>query len=347
MAADMNAIINPKISVVMSVYNSAAFLVEAIESVLKQTFSDFEFIIINDGSSDETETIISSFNDNRIVHVNNDGNKGLIYSLNYGISISRSQYIARMDADDICDKTRFEKQIREFEKNNQLVICGSLIKTFGDGKNFVSHMPITHEEIISSILFICPFAHPSVMIRKDALLKLDFIYREDFKHSEDYDLWSRLVFTGNCKNIPEYLLKYRVHGAQASILHKEQNHKNVIKIQSNILKSFDFTPSPDESTILLNIFKGISRKNKNYLMETGALINKLYNLFSKKYPQYGETHAQMLVSRWFKICGNSGLGITNVKNAFNLSFFKIKYLKFTDLIKLIYKTCINYQQLEK
>ena len=114
----------------MSVYNSAAFLVEAIESVLKQTFSDFEFIIINDGSSDETETIISSFNDNRIVHVNNDGNKGLIYSLNYGISISRSQYIARMDADDICDKTRFEKQIREFE--NKRVVQEDYFSDFRD-----------------------------------------------------------------------------------------------------------------------------------------------------------------------------------------------------------------------
>ena len=344
MAAD----INPKISVVMSVYNSATFLTEAIESVLQQTFSDFEFIIINDGSSDKSDDIISSFKDKRIVSVSNDGNKGLIYSLNRGISIAKGQYIARMDADDVCDKTRFQKQILEFEKDDKLVICGSLIKTFGKGnEEFISHMPTTYAQIISSIFFTCPFAHPSVMIKKEALLKLDVIYREDYKHSEDYDLWSRLVFLGNCKNIPEYLLNYRVHAGQVSTIHEELKYSNVSKIQTNILSYFNLTPSVSESAILLNLFKGISRKNQDYITEVSVLLNELYTQFKLKYPQYSDVNAQILVSRWLKICGNSGLGFTNVKNAFSLPFFKVKYLKFKDLIKLLYKTSTNYQQLEK
>lgn len=344
----MDTVIAPKISVVMSVYNSSAFVAEAIESVLQQSFSDFEFIIINDGSSDNSEAIITSFKDKRINYIVNEGNKGLIYSLNRGISVAKGQYIARMDADDVCDKTRFQKQINEFEKDPQLVICGSFIKTFGGGKEtFVDYMPTSQEEIISSIFFTCPFAHPSVMIKKESLMKLDNIYREEFKHSEDYDLWSRLVFTGNCKNIPEFLLNYRVHSAQVSTVHEDLKYKNVTKIQSNISQHFGFAPTNQESKILLNLFKGISRKDKNYLLETASLINKLYTHLEKKYPKYSQIHAQILVSRWFKVCGNSGLGFSNVKNAFSLPFFKVKYLKFRDLIKLLYKSAINYQQLEK
>lgn len=344
----MAANVNPKISVVMSVYNSSAFVAEAIQSVLQQTFTDFEFIIINDGSSDNSEAIISSFNDKRINYVVNEGNKGLIYSLNKGISIAKGDFIARMDADDVCDRARFEKQLNAFRNDSNLVICGSFIRTFGNGsENLIDYMPVSHEQIISSIFFTCPFAHPSVMMKRESLLKLETIYREEYKHSEDYDLWSRLVFTGNTINIPEFLLNYRIHGNQVSTVHEEQKYKNVMKIQSNISAHFNFNPSAEESAILLNLFKGISRKDKTYLKETAALINKLYSSFLQKYPQYSDTHAQILVSRWFKVCGNSGLGFSNLKNAFSLPFFKVKYLKFKDLIKLLYKTSTNYQQIEK
>lgn len=344
----MGSTVGPKISVVMSVFNSAAFVAEAIESVLQQTFSDFEFIIINDGSNDSSDNIISSFKDKRINYISNDGNKGLIYSLNRGISLAKGLYIARMDADDVCDKTRFQKQIQEFESDEALVVCGSFIKMFGNAKeSFINYMPVTHAQIISSVFFTCPFAHPSVMIKKEALLKLDAIYREDYKHSEDYDLWSRLVFLGHCKNIPDYLLNYRVHNNQVSTVHENLKYKSVVKIQTNILSHFDLLPTVSESAILLNLFKGISRKDKSYLHETSVLLTKLYRQFKQKYPQYSEVHAQILVARWFKICGNSGLGFSNIKNAFSLPFFRVKYLKFKDLIKLLYKTSINYQQIEK
>ena len=97
------------------------------------------------------------------------------------------------------------------EKDENLVVCGSFIKTFGNGtEQYISHIPITNAQILASIFFTCPFAHPSVMIKKEALLQLEEAYREDYKHSEDYDLWSRLVFVGNSINIPEFLLNYRI-----------------------------------------------------------------------------------------------------------------------------------------
>lgn len=343
----MVADVSPKISVIMSVYNSAAFVKEAIDSVLQQTYSDFEFIIINDGSTDTSEDLILAVTDKRIRYVRNEGNKGLIYSLNHGVSIAKGRYIARMDADDICDVSRFQKQIHEFEKSPELIVCGSFIKTFGAEENYIDYMPVSHGDILSSIFFTCPFAHPSVMMRKEALAKLNSVYREEYKHSEDYDLWSRLVFTGTCKNIPEFLLNYRVHTAQVSTVHEAVKYRNVTKIQSNIASEFNLTLNPSESSILLNLFKGISRKDRTYLNETRLLIEKLYAYFSKKYPEYSQINARIMVARWLKICGNSGLGFYNVKSAFNLSFISLKYIKFKDLLKLFYKTLTNYQQIER
>ena len=344
----MDKNINPEISVLLPVYNSEKYILEAINSILNQTFSNFELIIIDDGSTDTSEEIISKINDKRIVFEKNDTNKGLIYTLNKGIRLSRGSYIARMDADDFSVANRFEKQILEFEKDENLVVCGSFIKTFGNGtEQYISHIPITNAQILASIFFTCPFAHPSVMIKKEALLQLEEAYREDYKHSEDYDLWSRLVFVGNSINIPEFLLNYRIHEKQVSTVFDEHKYQSVSKIQTNLLSQFNIIPTAIESKFLLNLFKGISKQDENYLNSGVIFLDKLHLQFAIKYSNYKEEQTMVLVSRWIKICGNSGMGLLNIKLAFKLPFFKVKYLKFKDFIKLFYKTITKYSQLDK
>ena len=329
------------ISVLMPVYNGQQYLAEAIASILNQSYKHFEFLIINDGSFDKSEKIIKEFNDSRIVYIKNE-------TLNRGVGLAKGAIIARMDADDISVSTRFEKQIQEFEKDEKLVICGSFIKTFGNGtEEYISHIPFTNAQIMSSIFFACPFAHPSVMIKKESLLQLNEFYREDYKHSEDYDLWSRLVFVGNSKNIPEFLLNYRVHDKQVSSVFEDHKYQSVSKIQTNLLSQFNIIPNATESRFLLNLFKGISKQDKHYLYSGLAFVDKLHRQFGVKYPNYIEDHSQVLVSRWLKICGNSGMGLLNIKLAFKLPFFKLKYLKFRDFIKLLYKTITKYSQLDK
>lgn len=336
------------ISVVIPVYNGSKYLEEAILSILNQTYHNFELLIINDGSTDNSEEIIKSFKDKRIVYIKNEVNKGLIFTLNNGVLNSKGEFIARMDQDDISHPERFAKQIIEFNNDIDLTICGSFMKTFGNGKPiFINYLPITKAEIISSIYFTCPFVHPSVMIRKSNLLKLNEIYREDYINSEDYDLWSRLVFIGNCLNIPEYLLNYRVHEKQMSTVYQDSKYQTVSKIQSNLLSKINIVPSKKESEFMLNLFKGISRQDENYLFSGLAFLNKLHNKFKIQHQKYIKEHSKALLSRWFKICGNTGLGLLNIKLAFKLSFFKLKYLKFKDFIKLIYKTITGYNQLDK
>jgi len=340
--------VNPLISVLMPVYNGQQYVAEAIESILNQTYKNFELLIIDDGSSDNSEQIIKGFNDSRIVFIKNETNKGLIYTLNRGVGLANGTYIARMDADDISHTERFEKQLLEFQNDEKLVICGSFIKMFGSGtERFIDYMPVSNAQILSSIFFSCPFAHPSVMLKKQALLQLNEIYREEYKHSEDYDLWSRLVFVGNSKNIPEFLLNYRVHDKQVSKVFEEHKYQSVAKIQHNILKQFNITPSALESSFFLNLFKGISKQDKAYLNTGLKVLNKLQQQFAISYPDFIDEHQKILVAKWFKVCGNTGMGLLNLKFAFKLPFFKVKYLKFKDFIKLLYKTIIGYKQLDK
>lgn len=163
----------PLISVVMPVYNAELYLDEAIQSITNQTYKKFEFIIINDGSTDKSLEIIKKYKDeySRIVLISRE-NKGLVFSLNEGISKAKGKYIARMDADDISLSTRLEEQVAFMEENQEIGVCGSWVEVFGDNrKNTIWKMPKSNEELKTRLLFSVPVAHPSVMMRKEILDK--------------------------------------------------------------------------------------------------------------------------------------------------------------------------------
>lgn len=330
----------------MPVYNAATYVGQAIESILSQSFRDFEFLIINDGSTDASEQVILSYKDPRIHYIRNDGNKGLIYTLNRGVVMAKGDYIARMDADDISQPQRFEKQLAEFKKDPELVICGSFIKTFGRSEAYIDYMAATNAQVMSAIFIACPFAHPSVMLKKQALLALDAVYRNDYKHAEDYDLWSRLVFTGHAKNIPEFLLQYREHDQQVSTVYQDIKYQTVEKIQLNLLHRLGLEPTAQERSFHLNFFKGISRQSPDYLIMGAHWLGHFGQAFTELYPQYAGEFNRMLSTRWLKIAGNSGLGMKGLKLAFRQPFFRVKYVNFKDLIKFFYKTLTGYKQVE-
>lgn len=203
---------NPAISVVMPVYNSEKYLSEAIESILNQTFSDFEFIIVNDGSTDSSLSIIESYmaKDDRIVLISRE-NKGLPASLNEGIAIAKGKYIARMDADDISLPRRFKKQYDFMESHQEVGVCGTFAYFFHkkpSKKQIIRH-PQDHASLIVRLLFSVCFIHPTVLMRKSVLDEMDYVYDISFKNSQDYELWSRLVDKTQFYNLQEPLLYYR------------------------------------------------------------------------------------------------------------------------------------------
>jgi len=234
---------HPKITVLLPVYNGDKYLRESIESILKQTFNNFELIIINDGSTDNSLKIAKSFNDPRIKIINNKKNLGIIKSLNIGLSQAKGKYIARLDADDISLKNRLETQYSFLEKNKDIILIGGWAEIINDKGEYIrKKTPVTSfEQIKYWAMFIGnPFIHSSVFFRKDNIKSIGG-YSHNYKHVEDYDLYLRLIKNGyKIINLPEIFIKYRIHDqsiGQSRDSKKEQN-ANVKKIIFNNINHY-------------------------------------------------------------------------------------------------------------
>lgn len=209
------AIKHPLVSVVMPAYNSEKYIAEAIESILNQTFKDFEFIIINDASTDKTLEIIKEYakKDKRIIVINNEKNIKICKSLNRGIKISKGKYIARADADDISYPDRFQNQIEFMEKNDDVGVVGGYMQIFNGetGKNISVRRYETEDKILrKNIFFYSPLSHPSVVFRKQVFDNIG-LYNENYTDCEDLEFWFRIGFKYKFANIPKILIKYRHH----------------------------------------------------------------------------------------------------------------------------------------
>ncbi len=199
----------PKVTVLMSVYNGEKYLREAIDSILNQTFKDFESIIINDGSTDSSREIILSYNDPRIRLIDNEKNTGLTHSLNKGLQLAKGEYIARQDADDISLPERLERMTDFLDKNKDVELLGSsFINIDEKGKELsVSLLNTDDKEIKNMLLSGNHFGFE--MFRKRVMEKVGF-YREEFRYAQDYDLALRIAEVSKVANIKEPLYKYRI-----------------------------------------------------------------------------------------------------------------------------------------
>jgi len=217
----------PAITVAMSVYNGERFLAAAIESVLGQTFGDFEFLILDDGSTDATAAILRSYAraDSRVRPIIRE-NRGLVASLNEMLGQARAPIVARMDADDICRPNRFERQLAFLDQHPDHGVVGSWSEDMGEHGEPIfrtgADHPITHEEVLEAIAegrqVIC---HPAAMYRRDVVLSVGG-YHAAFRHCEDYDLWLRLASVTKLGNVPERLVRYRRYDGQVSARHSTE-----------------------------------------------------------------------------------------------------------------------------
>lgn len=276
---------NIKISVLMPVYNTnKKYLKQSIESILKQTYKDFEFIIIDDGSDIKTKKFLKSFKDDRIVLIENEKNLGLIKTLNKGIKLAKGEFIARMDADDISTPDRFEKQLLYMTKNPEIGVLGSAFQIFQKREEKIV-MPTTDEDAKKMLQTgVSPFAHPSVMIRKDLLE--DVQYSETFKHCEDLALWAKLYDKTQFANLPDVLLKYRWHGNNVSKKHTFEQSLNTQTIIYLNMEKFFNQACGEEFAIIRKLKDGkrISTKEYRKLLEKEHLIeaNKMFKKIAKQ-----------------------------------------------------------------
>lgn len=198
----------------MSAFNSEKFLEQALDSLLRQTFMDFEIILFDDASTDKTKEIIRAYSklDSRIIPVYNEVNLGLTKNLNRGISQSQGEYIARMDADDIALASRFEVQVRYLENHKEIDIVGSsAIDIDENGRELqLRKSPELHDQIIELLPKANPMTHSTVMFRRDKFAKISF-YNESYKTTQDYEMWFRAAGNGiQFHNLQEVLLMYRM-----------------------------------------------------------------------------------------------------------------------------------------
>jgi glycosyltransferase involved in cell wall biosynthesis len=249
----MDKIVNstPKITVLMPVYNCELYIKEAVESILNQTCSDFEFLIIDDASTDKTVSIIKSYQDSRIQLIEKPLNTGLTNSLNLGLRLARGKYIARMDGDDISVPERFAKQITFLEANPDVVLCGAWFNIVGSNK--LVKVPEHHDAIKLALLRGNCIAHPTVMMRKEILDEFSISYEEQKEAAEDYDLWVRLLMLGKLHNLQEVLLGYRMHNAQVSSKRMLQQNRITIATRLKLLNALDYKMDVFEIDVLKKI----------------------------------------------------------------------------------------------
>lgn len=209
-----------KISVIMPFYNCEKYLDESIKSILNQTFSDFEFIIINDASTDNSDEIVKKYLcDKRIIYIKNDKNIWIVQNLNKWINLSKGEYIARMDWDDISLLNRFEKQISFLENNKNIWIVWTFVKIINEKNQITSTIekPTWTKNVKDNLFLYLTIIHWSALIRKETYIKV-WLYREKYLYTEDNDWTYRAIFSWICEwdNIPEYLYLYRKHSLSSN-----------------------------------------------------------------------------------------------------------------------------------
>lgn len=207
----------PLVSIIMPVYNTELYVKEAIDSILKQTYTNFEFLIFNDGSTDNSKEIISSIKDPRIKFFDSRENQGYLTHLNNGLQSAQGKYIARMDSDDISMPTRLEKQVSFLERHSYVDIIGSNIWLFSNSKKKIAIWTYPKEdgEFKARLMSNTCFAHPSILFRRKLVDSSVYYYDQEFYPAEDYELWTRLKLQQvKFYSLDEPLLKYRISETQ-------------------------------------------------------------------------------------------------------------------------------------
>ena len=266
----------PKISVVMSVYNGQKYLREAIDSILNQTFKEFEFIVIDDGSTDKSVEIIKSYVDPRIILIKQE-NQGLAAALNGGIKIAKGKYIARMDADDISEVDRFSLQLQYMENNNHCVAVGSLSNIISKDGDFLylAENTIDSKKLKTVLPYTTPFAHGSSFIRVSAIRSVGG-YHEQMRFGQDMLLWIDLAELGDFAIIPKPLYNFRITPFSNSRTSKKNQ-----KIEKKIFYEYyrDRTLNIDKIKLIPEIGGGLSYNQKMSKYHKGiGVIDLIYKL---------------------------------------------------------------------
>lgn len=317
----------PLVSVVMTVYNADKYVVEAIKSILNQSYTNFELIVVNDASTDDSAEKILQLEDKRMIFLENEKNAGIVFSRNRGLNFAKGKYIAIIDSDDIALPYRLEKQVEYLESHPNCGICGSYYKSIDQNghKNFSFKVPLTSKENKTFLLFNVPFCQSSIMM--PAQIAKRFMYRVGFDIIEDYEIALRVSKQYEICNLPIYTTLYRFHGNNITIGKLQQMRAVRKRLDAEVLSDLNISFSENELELHSNFINGCYDYFKDeHTME--ALENWLikYFEFIKAIPDYDLVFLRKMIAiRWWNLCYNTSnwtfLWNTTLLSELTISYF--------------------------
>ncbi len=311
----------PAITVLMPVYNGEKYLREAIDSILTQTFTNFEFLIINDGSTDSSEQIILSYTDPRIRYVKNEANLKLIASLNKGFTLAAGKYVIRTDADDVNHAERLQLQYNFMEQHPDVGLLGTGFETFGENlpTKTVIYSP-DHNTICLKHLYQIHLSHGTSIFRMEVVRKNKLFFDPAYAHAEDYELWTRFSAVSKLANIPQVLYRVRHHEHEVSRLHSNVQQQNSLRVRQNQFKKLGCPLSEEGISLFTKIAQHEYTCGTQYIEQAQKLLEELTRANDQTGFIDRQFFKQSMATYWFNIANNcTTLGVPVVKQ-FNSSW---------------------------
>ena len=329
----------PKITVFMAAYNESNHIKRSIESILDQTFTDFELIVLNDGSTDDTVSVVKTFKDERIVLAHNEGNKGLVFTRNRLLELAKGEYIAILDSDDIAYKDRL-KLLYDFLKNQpDVALCGGHANIIDENSTKTGqrlNVPVDND-VDLFMLFGNPFVNSTTMFKREVFNDLNG-YR-DYAPAEDFDLFSRISENHKIANIDHVLVEYRIHSNNTSFLNSEVLFQQEQRILRNLLNKIGIEANSDLLSIHMELFKG--SLNAAHLNRYLAFFNEL-KLANKKSNRYDQSRLEKyLFKKWLEILMSPNVNMLNLKWYFRKEVFSLTNFNFKRFRKALKRSLKN------
>jgi hypothetical protein len=276
----------PTISVLIPAYNAERYVLQSVQSVLAQTYEDFELIVVNDASADRTPEILSAINDKRLLVLTNPRNLGIVGSLNRAISEASGRYIARLDADDLCMPTRFAKQVALLDHNPRtMVVCTEQSVLERGQVRFSRQQADTDPKVLKWMLHVSnPIGHPSTMFRAQIVTELGAYLREEFKYAEDFDFLHRVLPLGEIAALPEYLTVYRQHDQNLTRTRRDKVTQRTAAVLRDVYSGLFGSDRTEEATLVAeHLMSGIPFADPTALDRLGGFLGQLLTAFTETY----------------------------------------------------------------
>ncbi|MFY9115836.1 MAG: glycosyltransferase family 2 protein [Bacteroidales bacterium] len=295
----------------MAAYNAGAFIEKALEGVFAQTYADFQLIVVDDASTDNTQEVLGKFKDDRLVVLRNTGRSGAAYSRNRALEEAKGKYVAVLDADDFWDCHKLQIQVRFLEKNKKAAAIGTYAYETDSGGEPVKSLrfPTEPEKIKCSTFFRCSIVHSSIMLRRSFLHDKNLWYNPDFKGAHDFELWSRAVFCGAFHQLPEYLTYYRRSPEQISTAMQGIQEGFAAQVYKTLLQRLGFSPTEKQLQNHLQLAgiqppepSGGTREVLRWCLTLNEK-NKMVRLFDRR------LFADEILLRYLKYCRDTSVGL--------------------------------------